>query len=53
MCVVYLPVIARAGTNGVRQHELSGLEKFEGIDPARWVPRDFAVVHVDSRGSGK
>ena len=31
---------------------LSGLEKFEGPDPAVFVPRGFAIVNVDARGSG-
>ncbi|OCL09555.1 alpha/beta-hydrolase [Glonium stellatum] len=31
---------------------LSGLEKFEGPDPAEIVPRGFAIVNVDARGSG-
>jgi predicted acyl esterase len=31
---------------------LSGLERFEGPDPAEYVPRGFAVVNVDARGSG-
>lgn len=35
--------IPRAGT--------SGLEKWEAPDPAEWVPRGYAVVHVDARGS--
>ena len=32
--------------------DISGLEKFEGPDPARWVPRGFALVSVDARGAG-
>ncbi|THW90558.1 alpha/beta-hydrolase [Aureobasidium pullulans] len=31
---------------------LSGLEKFEGLDPAHWCPRGYAIVSVDSRGAG-
>lgn len=31
---------------------LSGLEKFEGPDPAEFVPKGFAIVNVDARGSG-
>jgi predicted acyl esterase len=34
------------------EKDLSGLEKFEGVDPAIWVPRGYAVVSVDARGSG-
>lgn len=37
---------------GVTHEDISGLEKFEGVDPARWCARDFAVVSVDARGSG-
>lgn len=32
--------------------DISGLEKFEGPDPARWVAKGFAIVSVDARGSG-
>lgn len=37
---------------GVEKGVLSGLEKFEGPDPAVFCPKGFAVVHVDSRGCG-
>lgn len=37
---------------GVTPEDISGLEKFEGPDPARWCARDFAIVNVDGRGSG-
>ncbi|PYH47360.1 CocE/NonD family hydrolase [Aspergillus saccharolyticus JOP 1030-1] len=37
---------------GIPQGVLSGLEKFEGPDPAEFVPRGFAIVNVDARGSG-
>lgn len=37
---------------GVPEGCLSGLEKFEGPDPAEFVPRGYAVVNVDSRGVG-
>ncbi|KAJ1336181.1 hypothetical protein MN608_02929 [Microdochium nivale] len=36
---------------GIPSGTLSGLEKFEGPDPAEWVPRGYAVVNIDSRGS--
>ncbi|KAK7413274.1 hypothetical protein QQX98_007862 [Neonectria punicea] len=36
---------------GIPQTALSGLEKFEGPDPAEWVPRGYAIVNIDSRGS--
>lgn len=32
---------------------LSGLERFEGPDPAVLVPRGYAVVNVDARGAGE
>ncbi|KAM0415972.1 hypothetical protein ACHAPT_013071 [Fusarium lateritium] len=31
---------------------LSGLEKFEGLDPADWCPKGYAIVSVDQRGTG-
>ncbi|KAI0020861.1 Alpha/Beta hydrolase protein [Xylariomycetidae sp. FL0641] len=37
---------------GIPPGTLSGLEKFEAPDPADWVPRGYAIVNVDSRGSG-
>ncbi|KAI2997433.1 hypothetical protein CBS147346_8727 [Aspergillus niger] len=37
---------------GIPQGVLSGLEKFEGPDPAEFVPRGFAIINVDARGSG-
>lgn len=36
---------------GIPEGSLSGLETFEGPDPADWVPRGFAIVNVDARGS--
>ncbi|KAJ4506711.1 hypothetical protein HRR83_007762 [Exophiala dermatitidis] len=36
----------------IKRSELSGLEKFEGLDPAVWCPRGYAIVSVDSRGAG-
>ncbi|KAH9231492.1 hypothetical protein K456DRAFT_1726486 [Colletotrichum gloeosporioides 23] len=36
---------------GVQEEMLSGLEKFESVDPAEWVSRGYAVVNVDIRGS--
>ena len=32
--------------------DLSGLEKFEGLDPQTWCPRGYAIVSIDTRGSG-
>lgn len=37
---------------GIAPGTLSGLEKFEGPDPADYVPRGYAVVNIDSRGTG-
>ncbi|KAK5736705.1 hypothetical protein LTR17_007209 [Elasticomyces elasticus] len=36
----------------VTKNDLSGIEKFEGVDPQLWCPRGYAVVSVDSRGTG-
>lgn len=36
----------------VKRSSLSGLEKFEGVDPAEWCARGYAVVSVDTRGFG-
>lgn len=36
----------------VTRSDLSGLEKFEGLDPEFWCPRGYAIVSVDSRGAG-
>ncbi|KIW97423.1 uncharacterized protein Z519_01007 [Cladophialophora bantiana CBS 173.52] len=35
---------------GIPRNWTSDLEKFEGLDPAEWCPRGYAVVNVDSRG---
>ncbi|PWY97393.1 alpha/beta-hydrolase [Testicularia cyperi] len=37
---------------GVPKGAISGLEKFEGPDPAEYCPRGYAIVNVDSRGAG-
>ncbi|KAI1343288.1 Alpha/Beta hydrolase protein [Xylariaceae sp. FL0016] len=37
---------------GIPDGTLSGLEKFEGPDPADWVPKGYAIINIDSRGSG-
>jgi predicted acyl esterase len=36
----------------VSNDNLSGLEKFEGLDPVVWCPRGYAIISVDSRGTG-
>lgn len=37
---------------GIKSGTLSGLEKFEAPDPADWVPRGYAIVNIDIRGTG-
>lgn len=37
---------------GVPDGCLSGLERFEGPDPAEYCPQGFAIVNVDARGAG-
>ncbi|EMD85394.1 hypothetical protein COCC4DRAFT_153175 [Bipolaris maydis ATCC 48331] len=37
---------------GIPQSSQSGYENFEGLDPAEWVPRGYAIINVDARGSG-
>ncbi|KAI1344442.1 hydrolase [Xylariaceae sp. FL0016] len=36
----------------VPRSDLSGLEKFEGLDPQTWCPKGYAIVSVDTRGAG-
>lgn len=36
----------------VPRSDLSGLEKFEGLDPQAWCSRGYAIVSVDTRGAG-
>ncbi|KAF4926875.1 hypothetical protein CGCVW01_v002732 [Colletotrichum viniferum] len=36
---------------GIKEEMLPGLEKFESVDPAEWVPRGYAIISVDVRGS--
>ena len=36
----------------VPSSDLSGLEKFEGLDPQHWCPRGYAIISVDTRGAG-
>ncbi|MBP5244483.1 MAG: hypothetical protein J6Z28_07185, partial [Succinivibrio sp.] len=36
---------------GVPQGATSGLEKFEGPDPAYWVAHGYAIINPDSRGA--
>lgn len=37
---------------GIPQRSVSGLEKFEGVDPAYWCFHGYAVIHPDPRGVG-
>jgi predicted acyl esterase len=37
---------------GVPDGHLSGLEKFEAPDPAEWIPRGYAIISADTRGTG-
>lgn len=37
---------------GLKSSDLSGWEKFEGLDPATWCPRGYAIVSIDTRGAG-
>ncbi|SCZ87303.1 BZ3500_MvSof-1268-A1-R1_Chr2-2g04769 [Microbotryum saponariae] len=37
---------------GIQSKDLSGWEKFEGLEPARWCPRGYAIASVDTRGAG-
>lgn len=37
---------------GIPEGTLSGLERFEGPDPAEYCPQGYAIVNVDARGSG-
>ncbi|KAL3464891.1 Alpha/Beta hydrolase protein [Aspergillus heterothallicus] len=36
---------------GIPRDSLSGLEKFEGLDPAEWVQQGYAIINIDSRGA--
>ncbi|ROW02143.1 hypothetical protein VSDG_02372 [Cytospora chrysosperma] len=36
---------------GIATSRLSGYEDFEGLDPAEWIPRGYAIVNADSRGT--
>ncbi|KAF3397969.1 hypothetical protein F1880_005727 [Penicillium rolfsii] len=37
---------------GIPAEQLSGYEDFEGLDPAEWVPKGYAIVNADPRGVG-
>lgn len=36
---------------GIARKDLSGLQMWEGPDPAWWCERGYAIVHVDARGA--
>ena len=36
----------------MQRGDVSGLEKFEGLDPAWWVAQGYAIASVDVRGAG-
>lgn len=37
---------------GIPDGTMSGLERFEGPDPAEYCPQGYAIVNVDARGAG-
>ncbi|KAM0789209.1 hypothetical protein ACM66B_000054 [Microbotryomycetes sp. NB124-2] len=37
---------------GIIPSDCSGFEKFEGLDPAVWCPKGYAIASVDERGAG-
>jgi putative CocE/NonD family hydrolase len=37
----------------LKREDVSGLEKFEGLDPSWWCARGYAIASVDSRGAGQ
>lgn len=42
-----MPIFYRVG---VPLDRTSGYEQFEGLDPAEWCPKGYAIVHPDARG---
>jgi uncharacterized protein len=47
----YGKTIPQRAPPGVAPNAVSGLQKFEGPDPAYWCNHGYAVINVDSRGS--
>ncbi|SBN63234.1 hypothetical protein GA0004736_2159 [Curtobacterium sp. 9128] len=45
-----ISVMGVFGLVGLPNSTVSGLEKFEGADPAYWVERGYAICNVDHRG---
>lgn len=47
----YGKTVPQKASPGVAPSAVSGLQKFEGADPAYWCNHDYAVINVDSRGA--
>jgi predicted acyl esterase len=47
----YGKTVPQKAPPGVAPGAVSGLQKFEGADPAYWCNHGYAVINVDSRGS--
>ncbi len=47
----YGKTVPQKAPPGVAPSAVSGLQKFEGADPAYWCNHGYAVINVDSRGS--
>ncbi len=43
--------VPQNASNGVPQEAVSGLQKFEGPDPAYWCNHGYAVINIDARGA--
>lgn len=39
------------GRSGIAASNLFGMEKFDGLEPAEWLGRGYAIVNVDARGA--
>ena len=47
----YGKTVPQKAPPGVSPNAVSGLQKFEGADPAYWCHHGYAVINVDSRGA--
>ena len=47
----YGKTLPQSAPPGVPPEDVSGLQKFEGPDPAYWCNHGYAVINVDARGS--
>jgi predicted acyl esterase len=47
----YGKTVPQKAPPGVAPSAVSGLQKFEGADPAYWCNHGYAIINVDSRGS--